>query len=37
MAYDVPNESLESFEADVYTADEDVTNSSWLCDPRGIF
>lgn len=33
----MPDESLESFETDLYTANEDVTNASWLFDPYGIF
>ena len=37
MAYDTPNESLEYFEAEVYTADEEVASTSWMFDRHGIF
>ena len=37
MPYDMPNESLESFEADVYTADEEVASTSWMFDRHSIF
>ena len=37
MPYDTPNESLEDFETDVYTADEDVASTSWMFDRHGIF
>jgi hypothetical protein len=37
MPYDTPNESLEYFETDVYTADEEVASTSWTFDRHGIF
>jgi hypothetical protein len=37
MIYDMPNEALEYFETDVYTADEEVTSTSWMFDCHDIF
>jgi hypothetical protein len=37
MPYETPNESLEYFETDVYTADEEVASTSWMFDRHGIF
>jgi hypothetical protein len=33
----MPNESLEYFETDVYTADEEVVSTSWMFDRHGNF
>jgi len=35
IPYDTPNESLEYFETDVYTADEEVASTSWMFDRYG--
>jgi hypothetical protein len=35
--YDTPNEPLADFEAEVYTANEEVSSTNWMYDPHGIF
>jgi hypothetical protein len=36
MPYNTQNESLADFEADVYTADEEVASTNWMFDRHGI-